>query len=388
MKANPNCYKNNYKDLMNIILNDKEEATKYFKNLMINQIPIFKEIRVDKPIISILSFFPLPYQLQYDFFKDNKDCVIFKEEFYFFTGNPGDRILFANRRLPYYFEDPIPFSFPITDDKITNIIQSNIYYFEVSLGFKRFRKRWENECLSIGFGTPSINAKSQVGWCEKSWGFHSDDGCFVTGNTNVNFTAPWQMGETYGVGIKYISKFKYEIFLTKNGIIVNSEIPIEASGYLIPMIGLDVSYPIKINWGQEKFKFNLQKHLNSNKVLSHANTFLKNNPSINRYQIKPSNFKNNSFMKNIIKDFDNKKINLLKITINNNSFIEDKIFELIKNKINSSLDTSLIQDINIMDSIENDDSSDKNDITLSNKTTKVLPIDKMNDPTQKAWSKS
>jgi hypothetical protein len=82
------------------------------------------------------------------------------------------------------------------------------------LGDKTFRKPWKNECLSIGFGTSSTPVKGQVGWSSKSWGFHSDDGSFINNNKSISVSNPWKKGETYGVGIKYISKDNYKIFLT------------------------------------------------------------------------------------------------------------------------------------------------------------------------------
>lgn len=269
--------------------NDKNKDEK-IKNIIIEELPHLTNLILDKPLQTLLCFYPLPYEFQIDYFNDNEK-VIKKNNTYFYLGYPGDRILYANKRLPFYNQDPIPFSFPITKNGITKMIQSNIFYYEVTFGDKPFRKPWKNECLSIGFGVPSTPIKSQVGWFTKSWGFHSDDGSFIHNNSSIPITYPWKFGETYGVGLRYMNKFKYELFLTKNGLVVIDNIFIEISEYLIPMIGFDLSIPIKVNWGQEEFKYNLENIICSDKILSHKNNFLKKSFNKNLYKISPHLYK-------------------------------------------------------------------------------------------------
>ena len=269
----------------------KDEMKTYVLDLYNKYIPIYKNMNIEKPLITLVSFYPLPFEFQTDYL--NSDNVIIKtngDNNYKLHGKPGDRILFSNRRLPCYSTDPIPFSFPISENNVTNIIQTNTYYFEVTIG-RRFRKPWENECLGIGYGCPSANYNNQLGECLKTWGFHSDDGNYIHNNISTQFTEPWKKGETYGVGLKYISKNNYILFLTKNGFIVNKEILIYTSYNLIPMISLDVSLEIKVNFGQNNFLFNLRKYSNDNKILSCKNIFF-NNYSVVPYLIKPYNFTN------------------------------------------------------------------------------------------------
>jgi len=265
--------------------NDKFKDEK-IKKIIMEEFPNLSNLKLDRPLHTLMCLHPLPFEFLVDYF-DDTEKIIRKNNNYFYLGHPGDRILFANRRLPFYNEDPIPFSFPITKNGVTKMIQSNIFYYEVTFGDKSFRKPWKNECLSIGYGVLSTPIKCQVGWYAKSWGFHSDDGSFIHNNSSIPITYPWKFGETYGVGLKYMNKFKYELFLTKNGLVVIDNIYIEIAEYLIPMIGFDLSIPIKVNWGQEEFKYNLENIICSNKILSHKNNFLKNSFNKNSYKISP-----------------------------------------------------------------------------------------------------
>ena len=325
-----------YNVLVKNFKKDKAIYIDYIKEIFRNNIPFLKNIILEKPLLSLLTFYPLPFDLQIDLLNDN-DKVVMKNNYYFFMGDAGDRVLFANRRLPFYGIDPIPFAFPITDYNNTKIVLSDTFYFEITLGDKTFRKPWKNECLSIGFGTSSTPVKGQVGWSSKSWGFHSDDGSFINNNKSISVSNPWKKGETYGVGIKYISKDNYKIFLTKEGILIKDNLNIVNSDYLIPMIGLDLSVPIKINWGNQKFMFDLERVINCNQILSHENNFLKNN-KIDFFKIKPAVYKSNnvaiwkSVVSNIAKDLFLNDIFEEQIK-EKEEFIKKKIY-LIKNKEN------------------------------------------------------
>ena len=279
--------KHNLNEILFSLQKDKTKIKEYIFDLYKKYIPIYEKLYIEKPLISIVSFYPLPCEFQIDYLNEENESIRTNgKNNYQLHGDSGDRILFGNRRLPMYDIDPIPFSFPITENNITRIIQTSTYYFEVTIG-KRFRKPWANECVAIGYGNPSANYNSQLGWCSKTWGFHSDDGIFIHNNVPKYFTNPWKKGETYGVGLKYLSKGNYLLFLTKNGFIVNKEIHIQTYDVLLPMISLDISLDVKVNFGQENFQFNLRNYSNDNKILSYKNMFF-TSYSIKAYFIKPT----------------------------------------------------------------------------------------------------
>ena len=79
--------------------------------------------------ITFNSFVPLPT----NFISDNFNDIKIEKDFIYLTGNikNKNRILFADRILPYFTENPIPFSFPINIKGEYEIINSNVFYYEI-----------------------------------------------------------------------------------------------------------------------------------------------------------------------------------------------------------------------------------------------------------------
>ena len=281
-----------YKELLLKIQTNKELGILYFKILFNKYYKKFNytELIIEKPLSSIMGFYPLPDNFNIEILQKH-DAVLQKDNTYFYCGEPGDRMLFANRRLPVIGKDPVPFMFPINKKNTTKIILSNTFYFEVKILNKQFRKGWNNECLSLGYGSTRTSYKAQVGWTEKSWGFHSDDGCYINNNKSVIFSQKWELNDIIGVGLTYLSKTKYKIFLTKNGLIVNDEQYITCDDEeMVPMMGFDLSYPVFVNWGFNEFIFDLEKYVSSSNILSAFNTFLSKKEPLSNYSIIPKIF--------------------------------------------------------------------------------------------------
>ena len=322
-----------YKEVLKICQTNKELALKYIRDLYEKYNPSYKNLKIEKPLLSMMNFVPLPYNFESSYL-DNANKVEKKNNKYYFIGTPGDRILFGNRRLPHYKTDAIPFTIPITLNKETQLIQSNIFYYEITLENEYFREEWDNECLSIGFGTKNINYKSQVGWSQNSWGFHSDDGRYIHKNNPIKFGPPWKIGDTIGVGLIYDSLNVYKLFLTINGVFINDEIEISSFDYIYPIIGFDLSRPIKVNWGTEEFMFDLEKYINCNQILNNKNTFMtRNNGNLDDYEFKP-NSQNNKYdlFKNMM------TITSLLNSTSNNTFTTTPLFNsTVLNLINNNI---------------------------------------------------
>ena len=366
-----------YKEVLKLCQTNKELATKYIINLYNKYNPIYKNLKIDKPLLSIINFVPLPYKFDISYL-DNANKIEEKNNKYIFTGTPGDRILFGNRRLPHYKTDAIPFTIPLTLNNETQLIQSNIFYYEIRLEDEYIRESWNNECLSIGFGTKNINYKGQVGWTQNSWGFHSDDGKYLHKNNEVNFGPPWKTGDVVGVGLIYDSSNVYKLFLTINGIFINDEIEISSFDYIYPIIGFDLSKPIKVNWGTEEFIFDLEKYINCNKLLNNKNTFMtRNNDDLDDYIFKPTAqnnkyelFKNMVSITSLLNStnsqittiplFNSTTINLM----NNNIFdiLEKPLSYILNNDASYNLinNTSYISPINVYSPIQIMDISSNN----------------------------
>jgi hypothetical protein len=176
-----------YKELLRICQTNKDLAKKYILDLYEKYIPIYNNINVIKPLQCLLSFVPLPYSFETSYLSD-KDQINKSNNIYTFLGQPGDRIMYANRRIPNYDKDSIPFTIPITINDEVKLIQSNVFYYEVTILNTTIRKPWDNECISVGFGTKNTPYKNHVGWTRDSWGFHSDDGNLMNSNKSIKIT--------------------------------------------------------------------------------------------------------------------------------------------------------------------------------------------------------
>lgn len=353
-----------FKELLRICQTNKDLAKKYITKLYHQHNPIYENIKVNKPLLSLISFVPLPYEFQTEYLSKN-DTVNKSNNIYSFLGEPGNRILYANRRVPSCDKDAVPFTIPITTDDTTELIQSNVFYYEVTILPAHIREPFNNQCVSIGFGTNRTPYLNHVGWTEESWGFHSDDGNFMNSNRAYNVTQPWGLGDTVGVGLIYDNRNEYRLLLTKNGIIIDDNNKIKTPLELYPMIGLDLSSPVFVNWGQKKFKFELQKYISCNKIINNNITFLSKPRDITSYRFVPPQSLNKkinifNFGENIKKMILTEKISSISSLLENS--IIDKlgikvlqydpktnvVNETIKNSDNSnnSLNTNLINNNN------------------------------------------
>ncbi len=360
-----------FKELLRICQTNKDLAKKYITKLYHQHNPIYENIKVNKPLLSLISFAPLPYEFQTEYLSKN-DTVNKSNNIYSFLGEPGNRILYANRRVPSCDKDAVPFTIPITTDDTTELIQSNVFYYEVTILPAHIREPFNNQCVSIGFGTNRTPYLNHVGWTEESWGFHSDDGNFMNSNRAYNVTQPWGLGDTVGVGLIYDNKNEYRLLLTKNGIIIDDNNKIKTPLELYPMIGLDLSSPIFVNWGQKKFKFELQKYISCNKIINNNITFLSRPRDITSYRFVPPQSLNKKI--NIFNFGENIKKMILTEKISSiSSLLENSIIDKLGIKVlqydpktnevnqtttnidisNNSLNTNLINNNNYYNAITN-----------------------------------
>ena len=223
-------------------------------------------------------FYPLPTKLVTNgYLLNNK--VTADDNVYCFDGTPKlNRVLFGNRLLPSHDKDPIPFTFPIINkDNEIELLNSNVYYYELEI-LESTRESWDNETISIGFSTINMAINSNPGWYPESFGFHLDDGTFQYNQVMLKNIAPvCSKGDIVGIGIIYLEKNIYEPFVTFNGSLVklNHLITINIKNNLVPIVGYDHSHKIKLNFGNEKFIFDISNYLHNNTVISCENKFIK-----------------------------------------------------------------------------------------------------------------
>ncbi len=271
-------------------------------------------VNCSNPLTAIRCFAPLPTRLLLSEIYQNEHKIIKNNNEYQFHGKPGNRVVFADKILPFKYNDenqlsnlPIPFSFPLYENNEIEILLSNVFYYEltvcqtVNIQNNNWDNTsgWFNECISIGFANKNTPFKTHIGWCGDSFGYHSDDGTVRYNNSDasaIKISLSWQPGDTAGAGIIYVGANKIKPFFTLNGkLVYQYNNPIDISNPIFPAIGYDHSHSIKLNFSTEKFKFKLKKFIQSNSdiVISTKNSFIENYDIGNHLNDLPTNHNNN-----------------------------------------------------------------------------------------------
>jgi hypothetical protein len=342
------------------------EETKKNKNFPLNYIfelfsyncdSFLKPIICSNPLSAIKSFIPLPTRFLLSELYTNSNKILKFNNEYQFHGTPGHRVLFSDKILPVIkpnstIKFPIPFTFPVHTNENVEILQSNIYYYEVTILDKVNQPNtyFEAPCVSIGFGLKTTPFNSHVGWFCDSIGYHSDDGTMRHNNTNNTakvISKPWSNNDVVGAGMIWFSENKVKFFFTLNGKLVwISNEPYDIRGYYFPIIGYDHPNSIEVNFSSSKFKYNIKNMIieYSKEIISTDNSFI-NSYDIGLYLNEyPSNKKeNNTNLTNIINFINingsiNQEVNQENnIIINNSNF--DESVELTNNLTQNIIET-------------------------------------------------
>lgn len=239
----------------------------------------YKNIISSNIISKYLTFFPLPTELTTEYYIDNYEINKHNNTYYFINPVKNNNvILYTNKYLPYCNKDPIPFTFPIVNsDNNMELLSSNMYYYELTL-LERIHPSSPNDNICIGYGPITISPKNIIGLSIDSIGFSIRDSSLYHNCSILNsFNLSIKENDTVGIGIIYIEKNKYRFILTYNGVILinNHDFILETNSQLLPLISYDHPNKIKLNFGQEPFKFNVKNYLYNNYIISDSNLFLK-----------------------------------------------------------------------------------------------------------------
>lgn len=290
-------------------LSDKNVNKKMYKDYLQYLLEKYSHINCNiinnNPYLHFSCFFPLPYSLEINHYDDN-DKTLKHGDIYEFIGiQSNHRIFFANRLLPNPYSDPIPFTMPIKINSDTvELINSNCFYYEITID-ERIRDPWQNETISIGYGSIITPIKCNPGWVPDTIGYHLDDGSMQHNQIIIKKYGPiCKIGDTIGAILVYISLNNYKVFFTFNGSLIvnnifhnnfNIKLPI------VPIIGYNHSCKIKVNFGNEIFKFDIKNFCNSNFIISQNNQFINDHAFINKINtdtIIQKKIKNNTFSPN------------------------------------------------------------------------------------------
>ena len=187
---------------------------------------------------------------KYNFITQNRNIIYFNGNF-----KGGDRAVRSNICYPIFNK---PFSTFYLTGKNFKLIPNLIYYYEILI-MEEENEKWENPCISLGFGNsrfPLIGL--QVGWDINSYGLHSDDGKIFHNNFSEYFTESFGENDYIGCGLFYNGD-NYDIFYTKNGKFLGYAFKDIQTQNFFAVIGVDCKNKIKVNFGLQKFKFNIMK---------------------------------------------------------------------------------------------------------------------------------
>ncbi len=267
---------------------DKKFPLEYLKDLINYNIDFLKQpISCSNPLSAIRSFMPLPSRFLLSELYSGPNKIIKYGDEYQFHGKAGHRILFSDKLLPFSKKNsdvkyPIPFSFPLYNNETVEILQSNIYYYEVTLTntINLTDHEEPSPCVSIGFGTKLTPFDSHVGWYANSVGYHSDDGTVRVNQSDKSankVSKNWAPGDIGGAGVIWFGENKVKYFFTLNGkVIWMSNEVFELSQNIFPIIGYDHPNSIQVNFSNNKFKFDLKKMIanHSSQIISTENSFI------------------------------------------------------------------------------------------------------------------
>jgi hypothetical protein len=227
-----------------------------------------------------LSFYPLPTKLITKYYNN---VINIEHNIYSLINGNYNKLLYADRILPYITKSPIPFVLPIINNNNNiELIDSNVYYYELTL-LENMLEPWEKQNIIIGYGPINTPIDSCLGWINDTFGLHTNDGTYYYNQIIFKkILNQLKEGDTIGAGIIYLEKNKYNPFFTYNGTLLSSLEDIYINCEILPIIKFNYPNKIKLNFCQEKFIFNIKNIINCNKIISENNSFINSNHSINK----------------------------------------------------------------------------------------------------------
>lgn len=242
-----------------------------------------KEIEYDNIILQFINLFP---QIKFLDTKTLLSChevikIISNDERpinrYILNGNPNKHFIYSNYILPHPINSCIPFSIGIHKNNKFKIVTSNIFYFEVFLDTYDFRAPFNNQSLIIGFSKADSDSYSTNFGFKDFFGINILENRLEVNDEMIYLSDLFFKGDTVGIGLIYIEKYKYKLFLTKNGKKFDHEEEIKTQSLLKVIANISMSTGIDVNFGNKEFLFDLEKLNRSNKIIhSTKNNFVNN----------------------------------------------------------------------------------------------------------------
>ena len=223
--------------------------------------------------INFINLVPIPSY--FNTYHTNNN-IIRNGNMYIINNTSTHTILHANIMLPDASYSSIPFTFPYIYHDMIELVDSNVYYYEIIITDIIVKKSWNDMNVSIGFGTNSTDLSCNLlGWTNNSIGYHSFDGHISCWMQKDKIGQMYGVGDTVGAGIIYEINNMCTIFFTLNGIIIEKFI-VQNKVPFIPMIGINYNTMIEVNFSIKPFKYNFKQHIKPF-IISVNNIFIKRN---------------------------------------------------------------------------------------------------------------
>jgi len=191
--------------------------------------------------------------------------------------------IYSNYVIPHPNNSLIPFTIGFSKDNNFKLVNSNLFYFEVFIDTYFFRKPFDKEVLQVGF-TDVYDDPKNIIFGDGSFGIDCINSFFKYNKKEVFVPQMFFKGDTIGLGLEYIDKFKYKPFITYNGKLITllEDVIIETESQLKIILNLKLSTGIDVNFGQKNFIFDIESINNCNSIINST----KNNLINNGYNLK------------------------------------------------------------------------------------------------------
>ena len=275
-----------------------------------------KPIICDNLILQFINIFPQIQYFQTEHLSMKHEIIrIDSSNKYILNGNPNDELIYSNYILPHPSNSCIPFTVGIVKDLKFKLINSDIFYFEVSVDSEKFRKPFLNESLLIGFTNADDDIKNINFGSIFSFGLNFVDNRLEIEGNHIYLSEPIFKGDHIGLGLKYLENYNYELFVTLNGRVLNIDFYnnleiIRTTSFLKIIANINISHGVNFNFGNREYKFDLENFIFSNRI---------------------RNFTNHNF---INRGYDLTKIKTDYFVSSNKSYIKEYIYNLIPNTVN------------------------------------------------------
>lgn len=267
-----------------VILVQKIYSTKkqvIFNNIFSNYIGLFPRIKCMKTnhlaskneIVSIISDDELNILNRYIFNGLDTTNIPKELDMSYFS------YIYSDKVLPHPSNSNIPFTIGYTKENKFNLVNTNLFYFEVFIDTYSFRKPFLNERLNIGFTDVTEDPNNINFGSDSTFGIDCINSIFRYYDEDILLPILITKGDTVGLGLQYIERYKYKPVVTFNGNLVklNNNLLIETKDVLKIIINLKMYTGIDVNFGNKEYKFNIEELVMSNNIINSSKNNLINN---------------------------------------------------------------------------------------------------------------